>query len=102
MRRLVFMRSYKRQRMTVSLPEDTLERMRDAAYWTPGSTMAKMIATALEDYLKGLELQNGRPFAPRLGALRPGRPRLNRKSPTTVSDADVSDEIQSVSSQILA
>ena len=100
MRRLVFMRSCKRQRMTVSLPEDTLERMRDAAYWTPGSTMARMIATALEDYLKVLELQNGRPFAPRLGALRPGRPRLNGKSPTSVSD--VSDEIQSVSSRILA
>ena len=100
MRRLVFMKSCKRQRMTVSLPEDTLERMRDAAYWTPGSTMARMIATALEDYLKVLEFQNGRPFAPRLGALRPGRPRLNVKSPTSVSD--VSDEIQSVSSRILA
>ena len=99
MRRLVFMRSCKRQRMTVSLPEDTLERMRDAAYWTPGSTMARMIATALEDYLKVLELQNGRPFAPRLGALRPGRPRLNGKSSHPVSDVD---EIQSVSSQILA
>ncbi len=97
MRRLVFMRSCKRQRMTVSLPEGTLERMRDAAYWTPGSTMAGMIAAALEDYLKGLELQNGRPFAPRLGALKPGRPRLNAKS-----SPPVSEEIQSVSSQILA
>jgi hypothetical protein len=97
MRRLVFLRSCKRQRMTVSLPEDTLERMRDAAYWTPGSTMAGMITTALEDYLKILELQNGHPFAPRLGALRPGRPRLNGRSPTPVSD-----EIQSVSDRIPA
>jgi hypothetical protein len=97
MRRLAFMRSCKRQRMTVSLPEDTLERMRDAAYWTPDSTMAGMITTALEDFLKSLELQNGHPFSPRLGALRPGRPRLNGKSATPVSD-----DIQSVSTRIPA
>jgi hypothetical protein len=83
--------------MTVSLPEDTLERMRDAAYWTPGSTMAGLITTALEDFLKILEMQNGHPFAPRLGALRPGRPRRNGKSLIPVSD-----DLQSVSTQISA
>ncbi len=97
MRRFAFMTSCKRQRMTVSLPEGTLERMRNAAYWTPDSTMAGMITTALEDFLQILELQNGHPFAPRLGALRPGRPRLNGRS-----SHPVSNEIQSVSTQILA
>ena len=96
MDRLLFMRSFKRQRMTVSLPADLVERVRDAAYWTPGSTMAGLITQALEDLLKQREVQNGRPFAPRLGALKPGRPRMDRDS------SSVSDEIHTVSSQIPA
>ena len=96
MDRLLFMRSFKRQRMTVSLPADLVERVRDAAYWTPGSTMAGLITQALEDLLKQREVQNGRPFAPRLGALKPGRPRMERDS------SSVSDEIHTVSSQIPA
>lgn len=97
MNRLLFMRPFKRQRMTVSLPTDLVERVRDAAYWSPGSTMAGLITEALEGLLKQRELQNGRPFAPRLGALKPGRPRTSRDSTNPVSD-----EIQDVSSQILA
>lgn len=97
MNRLLFMRPFKRQRMTVSLPTDLVERVRDAAYWSPGSTMAGLITEALEDLLKQRELQNGRPFAPRLGALKPGRPRTSRDSA-----GPVSDEIQGVSSQIPA
>ncbi|WP_447599789.1 hypothetical protein [Nitrospira sp. Nam80] len=97
MNRLLFMRSFKRQRMTVSLPADLVERVRDAAYWTPGSTMAGLITQALEDLLKQREVQNGRPFAPRLGALKPGRPKMDRDS-----SASVSDEIHTVSSQIPA
>ncbi len=96
MDRLLFMRSFKRQRMTVSLPAELVERVRDAAYWTPGSTMAGLITQALEDLLKQREVQNGRPFAPRLGALKPGRPRMDRDS------SSVSDEIHTVSSQIPA
>ena len=92
MNHLLFIRSFKRQRMTVSLPADLVERVRDAAYWSPGSTMAGLIAEALEDLLKQRELRNGRPFAPRLAALRPGRPKSTR----------VSDDIQGVSTQIPA
>ena len=32
MNRFIYLRSQKRQRMTVSLPTELLERMRDAAY----------------------------------------------------------------------
>lgn len=97
MNHLLFMRSFKRQRMTVSLPSDLVERVRDAAYWSPGSTMAGLITEALEGLLRQRELQNGRPFAPRLGALKPGRPRTSRDSAGSVSD-----EIQGVSTQIPA
>lgn len=98
MNHLLFIRSFKRQRMTVSLPADLVERVRDAAYWTPGSTMAGLITEALEGLLRQRELQNGRPFAPRLGALKPGRPKSSRDS----NSNPVSDEIQGVSTQIPA
>ncbi len=97
MNRFVYLRAPKRQRMTVSLPIDLLERMRDAAYWTSGTTMAGLISSALEDLLNHLESQNGRPFSPRLQNLKPGRPRAG-KTP----EMPVSEDIQSVSSQIRA
>ena len=97
MNRFVYLRRDKRQRMTVSLSTDLLERVRDAAYSTPGSTMAGLISSAIEDLIKNLESQNGRPFSPRLQDLKPGRPRANR-----IHEAPVSDAIQSVSSQIQA
>lgn len=97
MNRFIYLRTQKRQRMTVSLPTDLLERMRDAAYWTSGTTMAGLISSAIEDLLNNLESQNGRPFSPRLQDLKPGRPRVSKTHVTTVSE-----DIQSVSSQIRA
>lgn len=95
MRQFVYLRTQKRQRMTVSLPTDLLERTRDAAYWTSGTTMAGLISSAIEEFLHNLEIQNGRPFSPRLHNLRPGRPRIG-KAP----EAAVSEDIQPVSSTI--
>ncbi len=92
MNRFVYLRPQKRQRMTVSLPADLLERMRDAAYWTSGTTMAGLISSAIEDLLHNLESQNGRPFSPRLQDLKPGRPRSNKPNQSSVSE-----NIQSVS-----
>ncbi|MBP6265253.1 MAG: hypothetical protein KA426_18555 [Nitrospira sp.] len=92
MNRFVYLRSQKRQRMTVSLPVDLLERMRDAAYWTSGTTMAGLISSAMEELLNNLESQNGRPFSPRLQDLKPGRPRGNK-----TTQPPVSEKIQSVS-----
>ncbi len=92
MNRLIYLRPQKRQRMTVSLPAELLERMRDAAYWTSGTTMAGLISSAMEDMLHNLETQNGRPFSPRLQDLKPGRPRTTKPIPTPVSE-----HIQSVS-----
>ena len=78
MNHFVYMRNQKRQRMTVSLPTELLERVRDAAYWTSGTTMAGLISSALEDLIKNLESRNGRPFSPRLQDLKPGRPRTSK------------------------
>ena len=97
MNRFVYLRSPRRQRMTVSLPTDLLERIRDAAYWTSGTTMAGLISSALQDFLHNLESQNGQPFSPRLQDLKPGRPRTNKSH-----ESPVSEDVQSVSSQIRA
>lgn len=92
MNRFMYLRPQKRQRMTVSLPADLLERMRDAAYWTSGTTMAGLISSAIEDLLQNLESQNGRPFSPRLQDLKPGRPRSVK-----LNQPSVSENIQPVS-----
>ena len=97
MNRFVYLRSPKRQRMTVSLPTDLLERIRDAAYWSSDTTMAGLISSALENHLHNLESRNGHPFSPRLQNLKPGRPRAGKTPEPTVSE-----DIQSVSSQIRA
>ncbi len=86
MNRFIYLRSQKRQRMTVSLPTELLERMRDAAYWPSGTTMAGLISSAIEDLLQNLESQNGCPFSPRLQDLKPGRPRVNKTSQARVSE----------------
>lgn len=86
MNQFIYLRPQKRQRMTVSLPADLLERMRDAAYWTSGTTMAGLISTAIEDLLHNLESQNGRPFSPRLQDLKPGRPRSSKLAQSPVSE----------------
>ena len=63
-------------RLTVNLPAHLVEQMRDAVYWTPGLTLAWMIARAVRGSLKDLESVNQGPFPTRLRPLRAGRPRL--------------------------
>lgn len=63
-------------RLTVNLPSDLVEQMRDAVYWTPGLTLAWMIARAVRTSLRELETVRQGPFPRRLKPLRAGRPRL--------------------------
>jgi hypothetical protein len=63
-------------RLTVNLPSDLVERMRDAVYWTPGLTLAWLIARAVQASLADLETIHQGPFPRRLKPLRAGRPRL--------------------------
>jgi hypothetical protein len=55
-------------RLTVNLPSHLVEQMRDAVYWTPGLTLAWMIARAVRASLTELEIVHQGPF--------PRRPRL--------------------------
>jgi hypothetical protein len=63
-------------RLTVNLPSNLVEQMRDAVYWTPGLTLAWVIARALRTSLTELESTNHGPFPRRSKPLRAGRPRL--------------------------
>lgn len=63
-------------RLTVNLPSNLVEQMRDAVYWTPGLTLAWMIARAVRVSLNELESMNQGPFPRRAKPLRAGRPRL--------------------------
>lgn len=80
-------------RLTVNLPSHLIEQMRDAVYWTPGLTLAWMIARAVRAALADLETIHQGPFPRRLKPLRAGRPRLVGQSmnvrPSGTGEGDV-------------
>ncbi|HEU4685781.1 MAG TPA: hypothetical protein VFS39_14840 [Nitrospira sp.] len=63
-------------RLTVNLPKELVEQMRDAVYWTPGLTLAWLIARAMQHSLAEMHSSNQGPFPKRSRPLRAGRPRL--------------------------
>lgn len=63
-------------RLTVSLPSDLVDRLRDAVYWSPSLTLAWLIAQSLQTSLTEMESLRQGPFPKRTKALRAGRPRL--------------------------
>jgi len=63
-------------RLTVSLPSDLVDRLRDAVYWSPSLTLAWLIAQSLGTSLTEMESWRQGPFPKRTNALRAGRPRL--------------------------
>lgn len=62
-----------KERMTVQISKDTIERVKDCVYWNR-LTVAQFVEEALEAALKGAEKDNGRPFQKRRSELKPGRP----------------------------
>ncbi|MCX5725485.1 MAG: hypothetical protein NTX84_13405 [Nitrospirae bacterium] len=63
-------------RLTVSLPGELVDRLRNAVYWSPGLTLAWLIAKSLRTSLAEMESLRQAPFPKRTTALRAGRPRL--------------------------
>ena len=64
-------------RLTVNLPAELADRMRDAVYWTPGLTIAWFVASAIRTSLAELETLNRTPFPKRARQLRPGAHQLH-------------------------
>jgi hypothetical protein len=64
----------KPERITVLISAAIISRARDACYWTPGQTMAGLVAVALDAEVTRMEKKRKAPFPPRKGKLRTGRP----------------------------
>jgi hypothetical protein len=66
---------------TFNLPVPVLERARDAVFWSPGWTMARLAERGLELAIAELENKRGGGFPPREDeALPAGRPVERRRS----------------------
>ena len=63
-----------KERMTVQMSREVIERVKDAVYWTPGLTIAQLTEEALVHALDLLEKKNGKAFEKRKSELKPGRP----------------------------
>ena len=62
-----------KERFTVNISGDLVERLRNAVFWTPGVTLSDITEEALTKALRQLEKDRGEPFPQRKGGLR-GRP----------------------------
>lgn len=63
-----------KERLTVHLSMEVIERAKDAVYWTPGLTLAGLAENALVKALEPLEKAHGGPFPRRKAELKGGRP----------------------------
>jgi hypothetical protein len=63
-----------RAQFSVQIDAALVEKVRDAAFWTPGLTMADIVEDGVRRALVALEKKNGGPFPPRKGKVRTGRP----------------------------
>ncbi|MFQ5828604.1 MAG: hypothetical protein ACE5JD_05540 [Candidatus Methylomirabilia bacterium] len=63
-----------KQRLTVHLPIELIDRAKDAVYWTPGLTLAGLAEETLTKALDAMEKERGEPVPPRREELRRGRP----------------------------
>jgi hypothetical protein len=63
-----------KQRMTVQISVDLIERLKNAVYWTPGLTLASLAEEAFSNAVEGLEKERKSPFPKRKKELKTGRP----------------------------
>jgi hypothetical protein len=68
----------RKERVTLSLSADMVERLRTVVYWSPKLTLTGVVETAIQSALKKLE--KGKRFKKRKGKLPVGRPRKDRSS----------------------
>jgi hypothetical protein len=64
----------KKQRITVQISEDVIERIKNAVYWTPGLTLASLAEEAFSKVVDELESKREAPFPKRKEELKTGRP----------------------------
>lgn len=67
-------------RLTVNLPKELVDRLRDTVYWIPQLTLSRLVEEAIDTSLVQLETANRGRFPRRAKDLRPGRPRSTRQA----------------------
>ena len=63
-----------KQRITVQISVDVIERLKNAVYWTPGLTLASLAEEAFSKAIDVLENEREAPFPRRKEELKTGRP----------------------------
>jgi hypothetical protein len=63
-----------KQRLTIQLPGDLLDRAKNAVYWTPGLTLASLAEEGLKHVVERVEKKRGSSFPHRKEELKGGRP----------------------------
>jgi hypothetical protein len=63
-----------RQKLTVHLDEDLVNRVKNAAYWNPRLTIARIAERGLQLAIREVEKENGGRYRPRESELVGGRP----------------------------
>ncbi len=67
--------SCKKQRITIHLPIDLIERIKNVVYWEPGLTLTGFAQEAFEDAVKKIEAKRGSVYPERKDRLlKGGRP----------------------------
>lgn len=63
-----------KERLTIHLPVDLIDRIKNAVYWTPGLTLAGLAEEAFTKALEQMEKKREEPYPPRQSELKGGRP----------------------------
>ena len=63
-----------KERLTVHVPVELIDRVKNVVYWTPGLTLARLAEDALTKEVEKREQERGEPFPHRTEELRGGRP----------------------------
>jgi len=66
--------SNKKEKLTVHLTHDLIERVKNAAYWNPRLTIASIAEIGVQYAIELVEKENGGPYPLRESELKGGRP----------------------------
>ncbi len=66
--------SHKKEKLTVHLTHDLIERVKNAAYWNPRLTIASIAELGVKYAIEQVEKEHGGPYPPREAELKGGRP----------------------------
>jgi predicted DNA-binding protein len=67
-----------KKRVTIALPIELLDRLKNAVFWTPGLTLAGLVQGAIAETIERMEKSHGDFFPVRTKELKGGRPRRQR------------------------